>query len=191
MIVAQPNAKSLIPTGGKRESSNVSNAYNVFNFNQRTSIKKPRKNSNAEMENCDPVAPEGQNPGLNLLKNIYALIKNPNQKGEDSAPGSMIVSSENDDVMLNFEIGKNYKEYFPQNNLETVLESFKPKKFEPSQRVISKKRKKQLKPETNVMVKNFMRAGARSKPFLANFMKMILSTHENNTVEERKANSIK
>ncbi len=166
----------MIPVGGKRES----NALNVFNFNQRGSIKKQqRKNSNVELENLDLASIEGQSPGFNLLKTIYAHIKNSNNKGDESLPGSMVLG-ENEDIMIKFEIGKNYKEYFPQNNLEAVLESFKPKKLVPPLRIISKKRKKQSSQETdvNVKVNNFMRGGERSKPFLANFMKKMLISNE-------------
>ena len=179
-----------MPAGGGKRESNVkresnANAFNVANFNPRASINKQRKNSNAEFENLDPTFPEGQNFGINLLKSIYALIKNPNNKGDESVPGSMILS-ENEDIMTNFEIGKNYKEYFSHNNLEAVLEAFKPKKIQPPQKLSSKKRKKQSEPETdtNVKMNNFMRGGTRNKPFLANFMKKILSSHEDKRTEE-------
>ena len=178
----------MIPAGGKRESNvrreSNANALNCFNFNP-SSIKKQSKNSNVESENLDPTLPEGQNSGLNLLKSIYALIKNPNNKEEESVPGSMVLN-ENEDIMTNFEIGKNYKEYFPHNNLEAVLETFKRKKFQPPKKLISEKRKKHSGPETdiNVKVNNFMRGGTRNKPFLFNFMRKIVSSHEDKITEE-------
>ena len=50
---------------------------------------------------------------------------------------------EYEDISANFETGKNFKEFFPHNNLELVLDSFKTKIIEPSCKttLFSKRRK--------------------------------------------------
>lgn len=145
-ISAQPNAITLIRS--KRGSS----ALNVFNVNPRVSINKQRKNSNLELEYGDQSSVETQNH--NLLKNIYAFIKNQNNNVDESSES--IAIDENEDNMANFEIGKNYKEYFPANNLETILASIKTRTLYSTIRIFPKRRKRQFDSDKNGKVNNFM-----------------------------------
>lgn len=97
--------------GGNKRESNAGNS-GIMSIQQRGSIKKTLRNDFDLGE---------QSVALNLIKKIYSSVTNNGKIAEEPIQNSMIFDN---DEFMNLDVGKNFKYYFPKNNLDCILESF-------------------------------------------------------------------
>lgn len=178
----------------KKSSLTLNKSTNVHNFHISPGLRRRNElniNTTEYYKRNQSTSNNLNVAGIHFLRRISSVIRGSsiNINKDDENLGSLIL--EDVDEMLNFEVGRNFKYYFPENNPEAILESLKVRKMTPKLRETRSKRKRKMKNERNqsyVRIKN-----GRDRSFLATFMRKVVShpTHQNeqNEEEEEKKNN--
>ena len=167
----------------------VNNSSNVNNFNQSPGLKRKNEYTLSPVEEDKNNIQNKNNlnvAGINFLRRISSVIRGGpiTINNEDENFGSLILDDV--DEMLNFEAGKNFKYYFPENNPEAILESLKLSKMNPTTKENKTKKKRRTKNERHqsyVRVKE-----VKDRSFLATFMRKVVKhpSNQNDEEEEKK-----
>ena len=160
--------------GGNKRESNTG----IMPFQQRGSIKKTAKGDFDLGE---------QSVALNLLKKIYSSITNNEKIAEEPIQNTMLF--DNDEIM-NLDVGKNFKYYFPKNNLDCILENVasNQKNATHTAALVDEKatKRKKKKIEDLTLTKKYVRNKERGKGLDGTFIRKVFDGYQNTVEQDQK-----